>query len=383
MAGPRAAPSAIQQASPEEQMKRLLQFLTKHEASDLHLKVGYAPYVRIGGHLRKLDLPPIPDTAHIHAMIRPLVPDKRWNEFETVGSLDFSAADPSGDRFRINIYRSKSEIHVAVRRVQSKIADFQALNLPDIYRKLISETMEGLILVCGVTGSGKSSTLAAMIEYINEHRGLHIITIEDPIEFAFHGKKSIISQREIGLDVPNFHDALRVVVRQDPDAILIGEMRDRETMLAAIQSAETGHLVLGSLHCADAQLSFARILEFFDRSEHSFIRSSLANSLRAIMVQRLLPGVKEGARYPATEVLLANSIVKQKILREEDEDLPAILHQCREEGMRDYTHSLCELVNEDRILRATALDYAPSREALLSALKGIDSVSSSILSRVK
>jgi twitching motility protein PilT len=141
--------------------------------------------------------------------------------------------------------------------------------------------------------------------------------------------------------------------------------------------------VLGSLHCADAQLSFARILEFFDRSEHSFIRSSLANSLRAIMVQRLLPGVKEGARYPATEVLLDNSIVKQKILREEDEDLPALLHQCREEGMRDYTHSLCELVNQDKILRTTALDYAPSREALLSALKGIDSVSSSILSRVK
>jgi twitching motility protein PilT len=255
--------------------------------------------------------------------------------------------------------------------------------LPDVYREMIANTMEGLILVCGVTGSGKSSTLAAMIEWVNQNRGLHIITVEDPIEFEFKGKKSIISQREIGLDVPNFPDALRVVVRQDPDAILIGEMRDRETMLAAIQSAETGHLVLGSLHCADTQLSFARILEFFDRSEHNFIRSSLANSLKAIMCQRLLPGVTDGSRYPATEVLLANSIVKQKILREEDEDLPAILHQCREEGMRDYTHSLCELVNQDKILRTTALDYAPSREALLSALKGIDSATSSILSRVR
>src|SRR5262249_23565661 len=156
-------------------------------------------------------------------------------------------------------------------------------------------------------GSGKSSTLAAMIEHINQHRSLHIITIEDPIEFEFRGKKSIISQREIGTDVPNFPDALRVVVRQDPDVILIGEMRDRETMLAAIQSAETGHLVMGSLHCADVQLSFARILEFFDRSEHSFIRSSLANSLKAIMCQRLLPGVTEGLRFPATEVLLGNS----------------------------------------------------------------------------
>jgi twitching motility protein PilT len=248
---------------------------------------------------------------------------------------------------------------------------------------LISNTTEGLILVCGVTGSGKSSTLAAMVEYINQHRSLHIITIEDPIEFAFHGKKSIISQREIGLDVPNFPAALRVVVRQDPDAILIGEMRDRETMLAAIQAAETGHLVMGSLHCADAQLSFARMLEFFDRTEHSFIRSSLSNSLRAIMCQRLIPGVTPGSRYPATEVLIANAIVKQKIRDEEDEDLTAILHQCRDEGMRDYTHSLCELVNQDRILRAVAMDFAPSRESLSSALKGIDTSAASILTKVR
>jgi twitching motility protein PilT len=222
-----------------------------------------------------------------------------------------------------------------------------------------------------------------MVEHINQHRSLHVITIEDPIEFAFYGKKSIISQREVGLDVPNFQDALRVVVRQDPDAILIGEMRDRETMLAAIQAAETGHLVMGSLHCADTQLSFARILEFFDRSEHAFIRSSLANSLKAIMCQRLLPAVEEGKRYPATEVLLANAIVKDKIINEEDEDLPALLHQCREEGMRDYTYSLCELVLGQKVLREVALDVAPSRESLLSALKGIDTGASGVISRIR
>jgi twitching motility protein PilT len=366
-----------------QELNRMLLFLCKHEGSDLHLKVGYPPYVRIGGHLRKLEVPPIPDTACVHEMIRSLVPDKRWNDFETHGALDFSAAGETGDRFRINLFRSKGDMHVAIRRVQAKIQDFDALNLPPIYRDMISKTTEGLILVCGVTGSGKSSTLAAMIEYINQTRSLHIITIEDPIEFEFRGKKSIISQREIGLDVPNFPDALRVVVRQDPDAILIGEMRDRETMLAAIQSAETGHLVMGSLHCADVQLSFARILEFFDRTEHSFVRSSLANSLKAIMCQRLLPGVAEGSRFPATEVLLATSVVKQKIMREQDEDLSAVIHQCREEGMRDYTHSLCELVNADRILKSVAMDYAPNREALSSALKGIDSATSSILSRVK
>ena len=368
---------------PEEEIQKLLTFTSKNEASDLHLKVGYPPYVRIGGHLRKLQMPVIPDTGYVDGMFKSLVPGDRWRDFEAKGSLDFSTEIATGDRFRINLFRSKGELNAAIRRVQAKILDFNELNLPPIYRKIISESTEGLILVCGVTGSGKSSTLAAMLEYINEHRSLHIITIEDPVEFAFHGKKSIISQREVGLDVPNFQDALRVVVRQDPDAILIGEMRDRETMMAAIQAAETGHLVLGSLHCADVQLSFARILEFFDRSEHSFIRSSLANSLKAIMCQRLLPAIEEGVRFPATEVLLANATVKDKIIHEEDEDMPALLHQCREEGMREYTYSLCELVTQQKILRAVALDVAPSRESLLSALKGIDTGASGIVSRIR
>ncbi len=368
---------------PEEEIQKLLTFVSEHEASDLHLKVGYPPYVRIGGHLRKLQLPELPDASYIDGMFRGMMPPDRWRDFENKGSVDFSTAHHTGDRFRINLFCSRGELHAAIRRVQAKILNFNDLNLPEVYRKIISETSEGLVLVCGVTGSGKSSTLAAMLEHINQHRSMHVITIEDPIEFAFHGKKCIISQREVGLDVPNFHDAMRVVVRQDPDAILIGEMRDRETMLAAIQAAETGHLVLGSLHCADAQLSFSRILEFFERSEHSFIRSSLSNSLKAIMCQRLLPAIEEGRRFPATEVLLVNSIVKDKILHEEDEDLPAILHQCRAEGMREYTHSLCELVLSEKISRVVALDAAPNREALLSALKGIDSASSGIISRLR
>lgn len=372
-----------QQLPPEDDMKRMLLFLSKHEASDLHLKVGYPPFVRIGGQLRQLQLPVVSDTGRVTEMVRPFVPPNRWKEYELHGSLDFSAADETGDRYRFNIFRSEGDMHVAVRRVQAQIPSFEELNLPAVYRQLTARTLEGLILVCGVTGSGKSSTLAAMLDYVNEHGSLHIITIEDPIEFEFRGKKSIISQREIGLDVPSFPDALRVVVRQDPDVILIGELRDRETMLAAIQAAETGHLVLGSLHCADAQLSFSRILEFFDRSEHSFIRSSLTSSLRAILCQRLLPAVEQGKRYPATEVLLANSVVKDKILREEDEDLPAIIHQCREEGMRDYTHSLCELVQQDKVLREVALDHTPNREALLSALKGIDAGASGMVSRVR
>ena len=164
---------------------------------------------------------------------------------------------------------------------------------------------------------------------------------------------------------------------------MIGEMRDRETMLAAIQAAETGHLVMGSIHCNDAEQTFSRILEFFAREEHDFIRSSLANSLKAIMVQRLLPGIVDGTRFPATEVLLNNSLVKEKILHEEDEDIPAILHSCRDEGMHDFTLSLCELVNKEWVHREVAFDYAPNRDALRSRLKGIDTAGDGLIGRVR
>lgn len=368
---------------PEEEITRLLEFMTKTKASDLHLKVHYPPYVRIGGQLRHLQQPPIPDSSYILEMITPLMPSNWAVDYETRGALDFSTGIPGGDRYRVNAFRSTGHMHVAVRRVQSEIPDFEELHLPDIYRKVISEALEGLILVCGVTGCGKSSTMAAMLNYVNQHRALHIITIEDPIEYAFHPKMSIISQREVGLDASSFADALRSVVRQDPDCILIGELRDRETMLAALQAAETGHLVLGSLHCSDAMQSFTRMLEFFPRSEHAFIRSSLSGSLKGVMCQRLVPGVAEGSRYPATEVLLNNSTLQDKILHEEDEDIPAIIAQCREEGMRSFTQSLCELNKSDQISREVALDYAPNREALKSMLKGIETAGPGMVGRLR
>ncbi len=369
--------------APEDEINKLLAFVSANEASDLHLKVSYPPTIRLGGHLRRVDSLPLPDSAYIEAMMTAIMPPGKREMYDLNGGVDFAARAESGDRFRVNAFRSEGEMHVALRRVQSRIPDFEELHLPLVYEKTIMQSLEGLILVSGVTGSGKSSTLAAMLKYINSHRTMHVITIEDPIEYAFQPEKCIISQREIGIDVADFAAALRFVVRQDPDCIMIGEMRDRETMLAAIQAAETGHLVMGSIHCNDAEQTFSRILEFFPREEHAFIRSSLANSLKAIMVQRLLPGIDDGKRYPATEVLLNNSIVKEKILHEEDEDIPAILHSCRDEGMRDFTQSLCELVNQERVHRDVAFDYAPNREALKSRLKGIDTAGDGLISRVR
>ena len=369
--------------TPEELIANLLAGMSKFEASDLHLKVGYPPYYRVAGHLRKLKEIDLPNSEYIERMMKTLVPPQRQREYEERGDLDFSAKGATGDRYRINIFRCGNEMHAAVRRVQSEIPSYESLQLPPAYKKIVDESTDGLVLISGVTGSGKSSTLAAMVQHVNDLRSMHIVTIEDPIEFMFQANKSIISQREVGIDIPSFHEALRFVVRQDPDCIMIGEMRDKETMLSAIQAAETGHLVFGSLHSSDTQQSFSRILEFFPRDEHDFIRSSLANSLNAILCQRLLPGIVEGTRVPACEVLLANSTVREKIRREEDEDLPAIITSSTQEGMSNFTQSLAELVEKEKVHFDTALDYAPNRDALKSEIKGITTSAQSLVGRIR
>ncbi len=254
-----------------------------------------------------------------------------------------------------------------------KIPDFKELNLPPIYEKVTDSAHEGLVIVCGVTGSGKSSTLAAMIDHINERRACNIITIEDPVEYLFRPKQSFISQREIGIDVPDFPSALRTAVRQDPDVLMIGELRDRETMLAGIQAAETGHLVFVTLHTADTMQAFSRILEFFPTKDHAFIRSSLAVGLKAVMAQRLLPSVKPGVqRVPATEVLLntrdrGRPHPRRARTRTCPRSWPARPRRActtSPPASRDWsrrTGSICE----------TAERYAPNAEALRGKVRGI------------
>lgn len=369
-------------------IQRLLAAMRKVNASDLHLKVGIPPAFRVNGSLRLIDAPPLTEDECDH-FLDPLLTPALKAKFEASGNLDFATHIEDGDRFRIDMFRSGGHVHAAIRRVKAEIPTYTNLHLPPVYSDLVEKTGEGLVLVCGVTGSGKSSTLAAMIEHINATRQEHIITIEDPVEFRFIPKKSIVSQREIGIDVENYGQALKYVVRQDPDVIFIGEMRDHDTVLAAIQAAETGHLVFGSLHTADTMQAISRILEFFEPKDHPFVRGALSNTLKAICAQRLLPTVdefreKDGAGIvPATEVLLGTGIVKEKIRDGEDTDLPAIINGNREIGMRSFTDSLAELVKKEWVSRSTAMEYAPNREALDSNLKGLEVKVQTLVGRIK
>lgn len=369
-------------------IQRLLASMKKLDASDLHIKVGVAPTYRIGGLLRAIDSPPITEDEADH-LLDPILTPIQKEKFDASGNLDFSSSLPDGDRFRINIFRAGAHTHAAIRRVKAEIPSYEQLNLPPIYSKLVNESSDGLILVVGVTGSGKSSTLAAMVEQINQSRAENIITIEDPVEYRIVPKKSIISQREIGIDVADYPTALRFVVREDPDVVMIGELRDHATVLAAIQAAETGHLVFGSMHTADTMQAFSRMLEFFPPTERTFIRTAIANTLRAICAQKLLPSLEgfKNSVVPATEVLLGTSLVKEKIREGEDNDLPALISGSTGsdpgEGMHSFALSLAHLVKKEAISRHMAMDHAPNREALDSMLKGVEVKAATLVSRLK
>ena len=364
-------------------IQRLLAKMSEVEASDLHIKVGSPPVLRVAAVLHEISAPPF-TAEDTKQLLMAIVPEHMKQTLETKGGVDFSHSESLTTRYRCSVFHAGGGLHAAIRRVNPKIPDFNDLHLPPVYEQVAEHTHEGLVVVCGVTGSGKSSTLAAIIDHMNERHANNIITIEDPVEYLFVPKKSFISQREIGLDVIDFPSALRSAVRQDPDVIMIGEMRDRETMMSGLMAAETGHLVFVTLHTADTTQSFARILEFFPSNEHGFIRSTMANGLKAVMAQRLLPSLKPGTRVvPATEVLLNTPIVQDRIREGRDEDLPSIMAGSSHEGMHSFTESLLRLVEENYVDMQTALKYAPNAEALRSKLRGIKVKADVLVSRVK
>ncbi len=354
-----------------KEIHKLFRLMQKYNASDLHLKVGSPPVFRIAGTLRHLELPPLTDS-QVRRLLYEILSDEQVATFEQVGDVDFAHAVDETTRLRINAYHQRGHISLAARMVNSVVPTFEDLHLPAATMERVARYEQGMVIVAGVTGSGKSTTLAAMVEYINTTRRCHVVTIEDPIEYIYTDKRAIINQREIGIDVPSFHDALRYVVRQDPDVILLGEMRDTETVQAGLSASETGHLVFGTLHSSTVSQTFSRLLEFFDSERQRQVRVSLQFNLRAIICQKLLPSIKPGVpRIPALEILIVTPPVQKAIESGEDAHIAEIVRASREEGMMDFTRSLYELIQDGFVDTETALAAATNPQALGAMLEGV------------
>ena len=362
----------------EPELNKFFRAAIKTQASDLHLKVGQPPKLRLYSKLKNTT-GEIMTGETVERLVFEILSPAQKEYFLKNGTIDFAHEIGDEDRFRINIFRQRGVISLAARRVSSNIPAFESLHLPMVIQN-IAEGSQGMVLVVGPTGCGKTTTIASMINYINHTRSCHIVTIEDPIEYIFKDDKAIVSQREIGIDVKDFEEALRTLMRQDPDIVFVGEMRDSKTVTAGMRAAETGHLVFGTMHSANASQAVQRLLDLFPQSERDLTRQTLSLTIRAIISQVLIPSIKEGIdRIPTVEVLLANSTVKKLISEEREGDLPSVIQSCQNEGMQDFTNNLCELVKNGSIDPKDAYHYAPNVEELKMALKGIRTSTSGIL----
>ena len=359
---------------PGPEVDKLFRAAVRLMGSDLHLKVGRPPLVRVNGVLRPLKREPIDDEEMERLCDSLLVPRNR-QMLDDEGGADFAHlmdVDGKSWRFRVNLFKQMGHLGLVARRVNNTIPDFEALHLPPVMTELC-QFDQGMILVAGVTGSGKSTTIASMLNWINHNYRKHILTLEDPIEFMFTEDKCVINQREVGIDVKDFEIGMKHAVREDPDVMLVGEMRDRETFATAIQAAETGHLVFGTIHASSAPTTIVRILDLFPADMHGGLRHAMASNMKAIISQKLLPAIdKNIGRVPALEIMTFNSVVRKLIIEEEDEKLSDAIRLGAGDGMQDFTISLKKLIDVDLISQETALEVAPNKQLLKMALKGID-----------
>ncbi|MBS4173710.1 type IV pilus twitching motility protein PilT [Bacillus sp. FJAT-49736] len=339
----------------KEKIDYLLRSGFELKASDIHLTVGTAPVVRINGELKRYGKDALLP-ADTEGMAKAIIPEHLWNNFKENGELDFSYGIPGISRFRINAFHQRGCVSMAIRIVPTKIPTIDELDIPPVLKKIAAKP-QGLILVTGPTGSGKSTTLASMIDYMNESMRRHIITLEDPIEYLHKHRHSVIDQREVGFDTKNFANGLRSALRQDPDVILVGEMRDMETIQTAITAAETGHLVLGTLHTSSAASSINRIIDVFPPTQQSQIRIQLASVLVAIVSQRLFPTPDKKEQRAAMEILLNNSAIANLIRSEKIHQIPNILLTSRDSGMQLLETHIKELVQLGKISRESVLPF--------------------------
>jgi twitching motility protein PilT len=358
----------------ELDVDRYFRALVKLGGSDLHMKVGKPPIVRVNGTLKELNRPPI-EVVEMAKLLFPMMTERTRNIFDEEGGADFAyTVDVDGVewRFRVNMLQQLGKIGLVARRVNNHIPDFEGLFLPESIEPLCHFD-QGMILLAGVTGSGKSTTIASMLNYINRHYSKHILTLEDPIEFVFTDDKCLINQREIGIDVVDFGVGMKHAVREDPDIILVGELRDEETFMTAIHAAETGHLVFGTIHASSAPSTIGRILDLFPEEMHGAIRGAIGMNMKAIIAQKLLKSINpKVGRVPTCEVMTFNPTVRKLILEEKDHNLPDAIRIGEEEGMQDFTKSLKDLIDKELIDRPTAFQVAPNKEELKMKLKGIN-----------
>ncbi len=350
-------------------LDRLLGLIGQWDGSDLHLKAGVAPRVRIDGELRQVTNEPKCTQADTQVIARSIMSAEVAAQFDRHREADFAYSVPGVGRFRVNAYFQRSSVALAFRRVRANPGSVEELGLPPTVSKL-AEERRGLVLVTGPTGSGKTTTLAAMIDHVNRTRSCHIITIEDPIEYLHSDVLASISQREVGFDTDSFATAMRVVLRQDPDVILVGEMRDVETASAALTAAETGHLVLSTLHTIDATESITRIVDFFPPHQQNQIRTSLAGSLRGTVAQRLVRRADGNGRVPAVEVMVVNGRIRQCIEEmEHTSEISDIIADGAFYGMQTFDQSLAAHLEAGQINLEEALEMATNPHDLRITLE--------------
>ena len=337
----------------------LLAFSAKQGASDLHLSAGLPPMIRVDGDIRRINVPPL-DHKGVHTMVYDIMNDKQRKDFEEFLETDFSFEVPGIARFRVNAFNQNRGAGAVFRTIPSKVLPLEGLQLGEVFRR-IADVPRGLVLVTGPTGSGKSTTLAALIDYLNSTRYQHILTIEDPIEFVHESKKSLINQREVHRDTLGFSEALRSALREDPDVILVGELRDLETIRLALTAAETGHLVFGTLHTTSAAKTIDRVVDVFPAEEKSMVRSMLSESLQAVVSQTLMKKVG-GGRIAAHEIMLGTPAIRNLIREDKVAQMYSAIQTGGSIGMQTLDSCLSKLLSSGKITRDSAREKAKSPE---------------------
>jgi len=343
----------------------LLAFSVKNKASDLHLSSGLPPMIRVHGDVRKINLPAL-DHAQVHAMVYDIMNDGQRKTFEETLECDFSFEIPNLARFRVNAFNQNRGAGAVFRTIPSEVLTLDELKAPKIFKE-IAETPRGLVLVTGPTGSGKSTTLAAMVDYVNEKDYGHILTVEDPIEFVHMSKKCLINQREVGPHTQSFSNALRAALREDPDVILVGEMRDLETIRLALSAAETGHLVFGTLHTSSAAKTIDRVVDVFPAAEKEMVRSMLSESLRAVISQTLCKTKNGEGRVAAHEFMIGTPAIRNLIRENKVAQMYSAIQTGQNVGMQTLDQNLQELVSRGVISSGEARKKAANKDNFLGA----------------